>query len=182
MNVKQLPNFLTLLRFLSITPLWFLALFQEKLIFTIFFILACLTDIFDGYSARKFHAVSKFGAKFDTLSDDLMTVSAVFWIYFLMPEILSENFIPLIILLVFFVIDYAVRLIKFKTLELPFHTLLDKAGALTGFLFLAHALIFGYSQIFLYFLVFVGSLMAIEEILICLTRKKVDENIKSIFF
>ncbi|MBW2963358.1 CDP-alcohol phosphatidyltransferase family protein [Candidatus Woesearchaeota archaeon] len=182
MRLKQLPNLLTAVRFFSIPILWFLALYQQKTIFTILFIITALTDIFDGFAARKLKAISKFGAKFDTVSDDLMTLSAVFWIYFLIPEILTQNIIPLLILLAFFVIDYLVRIIKHKTIELPFHTVLDKIGALTGFLFLSHALIFGYSQIFLYVLVIIGSLMAIEETLLCLTRKKIDENTKSIFF
>ncbi len=158
-----------------------MALFQQKTIFTIIFIIAGLTDIFDGFAARKLKAKSKFGAKFDTVSDDLMTVSAVFWIYVLMPEIITENIIPLLILLAFFIIDYITRIIKHKTIELPFHTILDKIGALTSFLFVAHALIFGYSQIFLYLLVIIGSLMAIEETILCLTRKKINENTKSIF-
>ncbi len=181
MKLKQLPNFLTAIRFFSIPVLWFLAIYQQKTIFTVIFIIAASTDIFDGFAARKLKATSKFGAKFDTISDDLMTVSAIFWIYFLIPEILTENIIPLLILLAFFIIDYSVRLIKHKTIELPFHTILDKIGALTGFLFFSHALIFGYSKIFLYTVILIGILMAIEETALCLTRKRLDENTKSIF-
>jgi len=181
MRLKQLPNILTAIRFFSIPILWLLALYQQKTIFTVLFIIAASTDIFDGFLARKLKAQSKFGAKFDTVSDDLMTVSAIFWVYILMPEIITRNTIPLLILLVFFIIDYLTRIIKHKTIELPFHTILDKIGALTGFLFLSHALIFGYSKIFLYILIIIGSLMAIEETILCLTRKKIDENTKSIF-
>ncbi len=180
MKLKQLPNFLTAIRFISIPILWFLAVYQQKTIFTIIFIIAASTDIFDGFAARKLKAQSKFGAKFDTISDDLMTVSAIAWIYFLMPEILTENTIPLLVLLAFFIIDYAVRIIKHKKIELPFHTILDKIGALTGFLFLSHALIFNYSQIFLYILIIIGSLMAVEETILLLTRKRITENTKSI--
>lgn len=181
MKLKQIPNLFTAFRFFSIPVLWFLAIYQEKTIFTILFIIAASTDMVDGFLARKLKAQSKIGAKFDTVADDLMTFSAVFWIYFLMPEIITENIFPLIILLILFAVDYLVRLIKHKTIEIPFHTILDKIGALIGFLFLSHALIFGYNKIFLYILVFVGSLMAIEEIILCLTRKKITEKTKSIF-
>ena len=178
---KQLPNILTAFRFFSIPMLWFLAIYQEKTIFTILFIIAGGTDLIDGFFARKLKAESKFGAKFDTYSDDLMTVSAVAWLYFLMPELIIKNITPLLIVLAFFVIDYLVRIIKHKTIEIPFHTYLNKFGAIVGFSFVIHALIFGYNQIFFYIVIGIGILMAIEETIICFLKKHVDEEIKSVF-
>lgn len=181
MKLKLLPNLLTAFRLVSIPLLLILVLFQQKEIFTIIFIIAGLTDIFDGLIARKLKVHSKFGAKFDSLSDDLLTVSTIVFLYILMPEIILENFLPLTILLIFFTVDYSLRLIKFKTVNVSFHSYLNKIGALTGFLFVTHALIFGYSRIFLYLLIIIGLLMAAEEIIACTIKKNIDENFKSIF-
>ena len=181
MKLKDLPNILTAFRFFSIPVLWFLAIYQEKTIFTVLFIIAGATDLIDGFFARKLKAESEFGAKFDTYSDDLMTVSTVAWLYFLIPELILNNIIPLVVVLAFFIVDYIVRIVKHKTIEVPFHTYLNKFGALVGFLFVIHALFFGYNQIFFYVVIGIGILMAVEETMICFLKKKVDENIKSVF-
>lgn len=44
----------------------------------IIFILASITDVLDGYIARKYDAQSKFGAIFDPLADKLMQLSVIY--------------------------------------------------------------------------------------------------------
>ncbi len=43
----------------------------------IVFALACITDMIDGYIARKYNAISKFGTLFDPLADKLLQIAAV---------------------------------------------------------------------------------------------------------
>lgn len=87
---KQIPNILTIVRFLLI-PLIIIFAFQKEYVLTIFIIiLSGLTDILDGFIARRFHLVSNFGKLMDPLADKatqitLLAVLAVqdlisFWI------------------------------------------------------------------------------------------------------
>ena len=48
-----------------------LAYFQLKIAFIIMYLFALMTDILDGLFAKKLKKVSKFGAKFDAIADDL---------------------------------------------------------------------------------------------------------------
>ncbi|MDE1547634.1 CDP-diacylglycerol--glycerol-3-phosphate 3-phosphatidyltransferase [Jeotgalibaca caeni] len=78
---KQLPNLLTILRLLLI-PFYFIvfysgsenATFQALLVF----IAASITDVLDGYLARKYEVVSKFGTVADPFADKLMQISVLY--------------------------------------------------------------------------------------------------------
>lgn len=69
-NIKNIPNALTLYRFLSAFVIAYLILnnFDMKVI-VIVYIIAALTDKLDGTWARTYNCVTKFGAKFDIVAD-----------------------------------------------------------------------------------------------------------------
>ncbi|MFH2056618.1 MAG: CDP-diacylglycerol--glycerol-3-phosphate 3-phosphatidyltransferase [bacterium] len=72
----NLPNFLTLLRIL-LAPV-FMALFVIENIWTrlaalIIFVIAALTDMYDGYYARKYGIATSFGKFMDPLADKILT-------------------------------------------------------------------------------------------------------------
>tara|TARA_B100000029_G_scaffold256520_1_gene253266 strand:- start:6834 stop:7430 length:597 start_codon:yes stop_codon:yes gene_type:complete len=75
----MLPNVLTIGRIL-LTPLFILCLFYEspwsKLFALIIFIIAAITDAFDGHIARKKDLVSKTGEFLDPLADKILVVSS----------------------------------------------------------------------------------------------------------
>ena len=74
---KHEPNALTILRFLFI-PFIVLNIFMEEYILAfIFFTISGLTDIADGFIARKFNYISTFGKLMDPLADKLTQISAL---------------------------------------------------------------------------------------------------------
>lgn len=79
----SLPNQLTVLRMI-LTPLFALVLFFESLYFKyisfFIFVLASLTDWYDGYFARKFGYVTKTGKYLDPLADKLL-ISTAFGVF-----------------------------------------------------------------------------------------------------
>ncbi len=180
MNTKQIPNFFTLLRLVSIPILWLLAITQNKILFVVLFTLAALTDAFDGYFARKLSVASKAGSKFDSITDDLFGLSAIFCIFILLPEVIFENLTIILVLAGLFVFSHLLRLVKFKKF-IGLHTILNKISAVPAFLFIIHALIFNYSKFLFYFTVIFFIVSIIEEIALALTRKHINENTKSIF-
>ena len=78
--MKNVPNILTGIRILLI-PLFIYLYPISREIAAIVFLTACITDIADGYIARKFKAISVFGTLFDPLADKLLQVSAVVCMY-----------------------------------------------------------------------------------------------------
>lgn len=77
---KKLPNILTLFRIILIPILVLSFYFFGKitnLIVAFLFMLASITDYFDGYLARYFQVQSKFGACFDPIADKLLVAVAL---------------------------------------------------------------------------------------------------------
>lgn len=75
-----IPNQLTILRII-LTPV-FIYYFprdsmQDKLIGTIIFLLASATDWYDGYIARRFNLITRWGQFMDPLADKILTASAL---------------------------------------------------------------------------------------------------------
>lgn len=78
--IKRIPNLLTTVRLLLV-PVFIVMFFRDHITAAAIFVIACLTDIVDGYIARHFDAQSKFGAVFDPLADKLMQISAIVCLY-----------------------------------------------------------------------------------------------------
>lgn len=79
--MKHIPNLLTLLRLLMI-PLFFFVFYSGNENATIqaliVFIVASATDVLDGYLARKYEVVSKFGTIADPFADKMMQISVLY--------------------------------------------------------------------------------------------------------
>lgn len=77
----NLPNFLTSVRFLLV-PVFF-AVFYSNLennitLSMLVFVFAGITDILDGYIARKYNKITRWGIIFDPLADKLMLLSVLY--------------------------------------------------------------------------------------------------------
>ena len=106
--ISTLPNQLTTLRIL-LTPL-FVGLFLSdspklKLWGVFVFILASLTDLYDGYHARKYGQITRWGAFMDPLADKILITSAFLIFVF-------EGFLPLWLVIIVALRDIAVTLLR----------------------------------------------------------------------
>ena len=76
-NVWTIPNVLTIIRMLLI-PVFVVLFFKgHKMAALAVFCAASLTDMLDGYLARKLNQITDFGKLFDPLADKLMVLSAM---------------------------------------------------------------------------------------------------------
>jgi CDP-diacylglycerol--glycerol-3-phosphate 3-phosphatidyltransferase len=76
----SVPNSLTFLR-IGLTPVFLLLLFSPapamKQLALVVFVVAALTDWYDGWVARKYGYTSRFGKFLDPLADKILTLSAL---------------------------------------------------------------------------------------------------------
>lgn len=77
------PNKLTVMR-MGLVPFFILAFYFEMsqkseafIISTVIFVIASITDFFDGYIARKYNPVSDFGKFMDPLADKILVAAAM---------------------------------------------------------------------------------------------------------
>lgn len=82
--MKHIPNLLTLLRLFMI-PFYLLVFYMDHknaMMYALYiFITASLTDVLDGYLARKYNVVSKFGIVADPFADKMMQVTVLYTLY-----------------------------------------------------------------------------------------------------
>jgi cardiolipin synthase len=78
LKTPNIPNILTILRFLLV-PVFANFLCREKYLESVVvFVLAGVTDLLDGYIARKYNMITDWGKVADPLADKLMQLTAVF--------------------------------------------------------------------------------------------------------
>jgi phosphatidylglycerophosphate synthase len=174
--VKSIANYISIARiFLALT----LAL-VEPLSITFFAIyLVCgISDIFDGYIARKTNTTSIFGDKIDSFADLTLIVVLIVVLY---PVI--DPTVKIIVWIVTIGIIRALSMIvvfvKYKTFGV-LHTYGNKITGLVLFAF-PLSLALGKSDVLMYIICVIASFSAIEESVINLSSNELRPNKKSIF-
>lgn len=76
-KILNVPNILTMIRMLLIPVYWFVMMSGHTYPALGIFILASLTDLADGYIARKYDLITDFGKLMDPLADKLMVISVM---------------------------------------------------------------------------------------------------------
>lgn len=98
-QIEKLPNYLTMLR-IFVIPLIVLAFYipnttvSAALAFVLFLI-AGISDFFDGYIARKFDCASKFGELMDPIADKLVVITVLV----ILSASGDADFIPVLIII-----------------------------------------------------------------------------------
>jgi cardiolipin synthase len=90
---KYVPNALTIMRLLLIPFIIFYIFTGNYILAFVFFTLSGLTDIADGFIARKFNLVSNFGKLMDPLADKLTQIATL-------TSLVINSTIPIWILLI----------------------------------------------------------------------------------
>ena len=74
---KYIPNIITSIR-IVLVPLFIILVLNDRLLAASFvFLAASLSDLLDGYLARKWKVVSNFGKLFDPLADKAIQISSI---------------------------------------------------------------------------------------------------------
>ena len=107
---KKIPNFLTILRIILV-PVFTWFIFSNKIpnnIFwaTVVFIVASITDYFDGMLARRLKVISNFGKIMDPLADKILVISALIAIS------IKLNYISIIVVIIIVVREIAVSILR----------------------------------------------------------------------
>lgn len=97
--LKHIPNTLTVIRLLFIPAIVFYILTGNYILAFVFFTISGITDIADGFIARKFNLVSNFGKLMDPLADKLTQISTL-------ASLVFADIIPIWILLIVFLKEF----------------------------------------------------------------------------
>jgi phosphatidylglycerophosphate synthase len=90
-ELRYLPNQFTAARLVLIVILWGFALAGNATVVGVGLALAFVTDVADGYAARRLNRVSAFGSRFDSLVDGIVGPSAIAWLLILEPTVVLDH-------------------------------------------------------------------------------------------
>lgn len=175
--MKYIPNIITLIRI--ILSFFILTVKPLSPSYISFYLICGLSDILDGYIARKTKSTSKLGANLDGLADFIF-ISVI--LYSIIP-ILDLPVWALILMGLIVIIRLVSQIVGWARYnKLAFlHTYLNKATGLA--LFISPLLIVILNiDITLAILLLIATLSAIEDLYLNLSEKKLNLNIKGIFF
>ena len=174
--MKYIPNTLSFSRIVLSIVLFYLN--PLKLPFILIYIICGISDVLDGFIARKINATSRFGAKLDSVAD-ILIISVILFKFI---PILKLNFYMMIWIIVIALIKVSsiiVIFIRFKQFGM-IHTYLNK---LTGLLIFVYPILnyFISCEFYLYFVFIIATITSLEEISICSTIASLDLDKKSYF-
>lgn len=174
--MKQIPNIITVTRILLSIIILFIS--PNSIVFLVLYIACGLSDIVDGYIARKFSLQSDFGAKLDSLAD-MVFVLIVF--IKLLPIVKVPEYI-----LYWIIIIAIIRMISLLWVRLKYHsfavlhTYLNKLTGITLLLFpLAYQVVD--VGILASLICTIASFAAFEELLIHATSTELRLNNKGLW-
>lgn len=129
--MKQAANIITLSRISAALSLFFLP--PGSIIFIILYVYCGVSDMLDGFIARKMHSESKLGEKLDSFAD-IVFISACFVVLFPVMNINHICVIFIITILAIRIINFIIGLVIFRKPVL-LHTPANKLVGLLLFIF-----------------------------------------------
>lgn len=178
-KIYSIPNLLSLLRLALVPVLAVSAYLNEDKLFLLLLGISLLSDMLDGYFARKLHQVTEFGARLDSWADMATYAMMILGLNLIWPTIFDQQFLYLLAAMLSYVLPVIVALIRFSSFP-SYHTWAAKlAAVLIAPAF--YLLILYDEQAFFRLVIIFHVIVAVEEIAITLLLKRPKTNVASIF-
>jgi CDP-diacylglycerol--glycerol-3-phosphate 3-phosphatidyltransferase len=162
---RHLPNALSAARIGATPLLGYFAAVGEGQSFTWLLVPALLSDVADGFIARRFGYTSRLGAQLDSIGDALLFFAAVAGVAAFHPGLLREHALAGLLLVGAWLVEIGASLLRYRRLS-SFHTYASKvAGALLGFM-IGVLFVFGLPPALFYMAVSASLAASAEELVL----------------
>jgi cardiolipin synthase len=141
--LRHLPNALSLARLLAAPVLIAFALSGHQRLFAIVLITALVSDVLDGWIARRFQLQSPFGAMLDSAADVTTLIAAAVGIAAFHPQVWREHSIAITAVLGGWFVVCVLALMRYRRLS-SFHTYASKAAGYALGFFIAALFVFDF--------------------------------------
>lgn len=180
-KLLNIPNALSAYRILAFPFVLYLALSGQERLFAIFLVINLVTDILDGFIARRFNLQTHFGAKLDSIADIGTYILAIVGIFTFKLADFEPHLASFYTFIGLFVGANLLSLLKFgKSASL--HLYSSKIGGyLQGFFFFS-LFVFGFNTPFYYVMITWGILSFVEHVIIQLIIPEMVVNAKGLYW
>ena len=178
----KLINLVTLYRIAAFPVLLVMIFINQFGIFKWLFVISFVTDIIDGYLARKFKANSVLGAKLDSIGDDLTILAGVVGLWVAKSDFLITELIIFAVPLGLFLLQMVMAIVRYGRRS-SFHTYGAKAAAILQGFFLCSMFLFANPVYWLFYTTaVVTTIELIEETLIVVVLRQWKTNVKGLYW
>ena len=163
-SIYSIPNLLSLLRIALVPVLALAAAFNQADLFLLLLAISLLSDLLDGYFARKLHQVTELGARLDSWADMATYAMMIIGLYLIWPSVFDQQFFFLMAATLSYILPVIIALFRFGSFP-SYHTW----GAKLAALLIAPAfylLILNDQQLFFRLVIVFHVVVALEEIAI----------------
>lgn len=177
-NFCSVPNFLSLLRLSLVPVLAVAATLGEANLFLLVLAISLVSDMLDGYFARKLEQVTELGAKLDSWADMATYAMMIMGLNLIWPHVFHQQFIFLVAATLSYILPVLIALARFGGFP-SYHTW----GAKLAALLIAPAfywLVLYDEQLFFRAVIIFHVIVALEEVAITFLLKKPKTNVASI--
>jgi cardiolipin synthase len=178
-ELRSVPNLFTAARLILVVILWGFALAGNALVVGLGLALAFISDVADGYAARRLNRVTPFGSKFDSLVDSLVAPSAIAWLLMLEPDVVRDHALLAGVWVADTYTSHAVGLLRHRRFA-NLHLRSSRIACVAQYAFLVDVFVAGsYSPALLYLAAGLGILSSVETLVLQLAFDSVDERERS---
>ncbi len=176
----NIPNILSAYRILTFPIILLFALFQQENCFTIFLCINLITDIADGYIARRFNMQTDEGAILDSTADFGTYILAIAGIYIFHTYLFTDGYLFTAFIFTY-LISILVDLIKFKRPVVGLHLYSAKIAGYAQGIFFFVLFTIGMQHVLYFIAMLLGFYSLIEGIIINIHSQQPVLNAKTIW-
>ena len=176
-KIGTFPNLLSFSRILLSPVIFMIA--GEKIMLFLLLVIIGLTDVFDGYFARKFNKETIIGAWLDSVADFVFFISFIVYSVWFESIIIVELKYYIIAIIVIKLLSAVTGLIKYRQPGL-LHTIGNKMTGLIIYIGLC-VFVLCRSTIIVEIGLYISILSALEELVILFIGNRYEPNIKGIW-
>jgi phosphatidylglycerophosphate synthase len=179
-ELRSPPNLFTAARLAIVVVLWGFAVTGHSVVVGVGLGLAFVTDVADGYLARRLGRVTEFGSRFDSIVDGLVGPSALVWILLLHPEVITEHVVLAVLWFSATYASLAVGLIRHRRFA-NLHLQSSRIACVVQYAFLVDVFVASsYSPLLLYAAAAAGIYSSTEALALQLAFDDVTEKQRSL--
>lgn len=140
------------------------------------------TDAIDGFLARKYKVVSKWGSRIDSVGDDLTVLVAIIGLLVLKQEFIRQQIVWIVVLLAIFLFQLIAGLLRYGKMT-SFHTYAAKVAAVLQGCFLILSFFLQSPPLWLFYAaIIITAIDLIEEIILVFMLPKWETDVKGLYW
>lgn len=166
----------------AVAPLLLVLLWlNERELFSWFLLVSYSTDMIDGFLARKLKITSPRGSQLDSFGDQITLTVGLIGLLVFELDFIKANYILIIIAFIPYIIQMLIAYSKYGKAT-AFHTYMAKLSAFAQGIFILSSLFFSPIYWLFYFMIILGFLETIEEIILIFMYDEWASDIKGVYW